>query len=293
MVKLKFQRHSRIQEWVAEELGLFEKLGLEYEIAHSDLPISTDGPVLQSGASPVAGAVQEASAYQDFLLKCAETNIASTSHWAVDTAVSAGHGILWQKAYSVMPAGIYVRPGIKIGGLGDLAGREIVAGRHSGSHFSAVHALQAYIPSDAIKLKFVAGRSQRLEYFLEQDGDVGSMYGQESYVLEQQGFQKVLDTSFMVNFMIVGTPASGDVEKYFEALRQAQRAIDENQNKYKHYLLRDFPKKFRPLLNTQRCGIGERVVFDSYPKDLFIRSRDWALEQNILPRNWGGDAVPD
>ena len=78
-----------------------------------------------------------------------------------------------------------------------------------------------------------------------------------------------------------------------EELRQAQRAIDENQNKYKHYLLRDFPKKFRPLLNTDRCGIGERVVFDSYPRDLFIRSRDWAVEQKILPRNWSGNAVPD
>jgi NitT/TauT family transport system substrate-binding protein len=288
MAKLRFQRHSRIQEWVAEELGLFEKLGLDYEIAHSDV-LSTDAP-----ATPAdAGAMQEASAYQDFLLKCAETNIASTSHWAVDTAVSAGRGTLWQKAYSVMPAGIYVRPGIKIGSLSDLAGMEIVAGRHSGSHFSAVHALQAFMPVGDIKLKFVAGRGQRLEYFLEQGGDVGSMYGQESYVLEQQGFQKVLDTSFMVNFMIVGTPVMGDVEKYFEALRQAQRAIDEDQNKYKHYLVRDFPKKFRPLLNTQRCGIGERVVFDSYPRDLFIRSRDWTVEQKILPRNWSGDAVPD
>jgi NitT/TauT family transport system substrate-binding protein len=293
MAKLKFQRHSRIQEWVAEELGLFEKLGLDYEIAHSDVPISVDSPAPQSGKPPVVGVVQEASAYQDFLLKCAETNIASTSHWAVDTAVSAGHGKLWQKAYSVMPAGIYVRPGIKIESLGDLAGMEIVAGRHSGSHFSAVHALQAFIPANDIKLKFVAGRGQRLEYFLEQGGDVGSMYGQESYVLEQRGFQKVLDTSFMVNFMIVGTPAMGDVEKYFEALRQAQRAIDENQNKYKHYLLRDFPKKFRPLLNTERCGIGERLVFDSYPRDLFIRSRDWAVEWKILPRNWSGNAVPD
>ena len=286
MAKLKFQRHSRIQEWVAEELGLFEKLGLDYEIAHGDV-LTTDA----SSQSVTAG-VQEASAYQDFLLKCAETNIASTSHWVVDTAVSAGRGTLWQKAYSVMPAGIYVRPGIKIGSLSDLAGRDIVVGRHSGSHFSAVHALQAFIHPGDIKLKFVAGRGQRLDYFLEQGGDVGSMYGQESYVLEQQGFQKVLDTSFMVNFMVVGTPASGDVEKYFEALRLAQRAIDENQNKYKHYLVRDFPKKFRSLLNTQQCGIGERVVFDSYPRDLFIRSRDWAVEQKILPRNWGGDAVP-
>lgn len=292
MVKLRFQRHSRIQEWVAEELGLFKKLGLDYEIAHSDV-LSTDAAPSRSGTQPDADSKREASAYQDFLLKSAGTNIASTSHWAVDTAVSAGHGTLWPHAYSVMPAGIYVRPGIKLGGLNDLAKLEIVVGRHSGSHFSAVHALQALIPPNDIKLKFVAGRVQRLEYFLEQGGEAGSMYGQESYVLEQQGFQKVLDTSFMVNFMIVGAPAAGDVEKYFEALRQAQRAIDEDQNRYKHYLLRDFPKKFSPLLNTQRSGIGERLVFDTYTKDLYIRTRNWAVEQKILPKQWSGDAAPD
>ena len=108
------------------------------------------------------------------------------------------------------------------------------------------------------------------------------MYGQESYVLEQKGFIKVLDISFMVNFMIVGSPRQEDVETYFAALRLAQRAIDEDQNKYKHYLLRDFPKKFHPLLDVARCGIGERVVFDTYSDDLFRRSRNWVTEQRIL-----------
>ena len=112
-------------------------------------------------------------------------------------------------------------------------------------------------------------------------------------MLEQRGFQKIMDISFMVNFMIVGTPALEDVEKYFATLRLAQRAIDEDQNRYKHYLLRDFPKAFHPLLDVKRCGVGERLVFDTYPKDLFVRTRNWVMEKEILPREWYGGAEPD
>lgn len=275
MTKLRFQRHSRIQEWVAEELGFFDQLGLDYEIAHGQVPSAPD-------AAASSGPQGEPSAYRDFLLKSTLTNIASTSHWAVDAAISAGHGRLWPHAYSVMPAGIYIRPGAPIDSIKDLAGMEIVAGRHSGSHFSALHALRTFLPASQINLKFVAGRTERLDYLLEQTTAAGSFYGQESYVLEQKGFIKVLDASFMVNFMIVGNPRQKDVETYFEGLRLAQRAIDEDQNKYKHYLLRDFPAKFHGMLDVARCGIGERVVFDTYSDDLFRRTRDWVVEQRIL-----------
>lgn len=278
MTKLRFQRHSRIQEWVAEELGFFKQLGLDYEIAHGQAP---NAPEALAGLG-LQAAEGEPSAYRDFLLKCTLTNIASTSHWAVDAAIRAGHGRLWPHAYSVMPAGIYIRPGARIDSLKELAGMEIVAGRHSGSHFSALHALRAFLPLDQINLKFIAGRTERLDYLLEKNPAAGSFYGQESYVLEQKGFIKVLDASFMVNFMIVGSPREKDVETYFAALRLAQRAIDEDQNKYKHYLLRDFPKKFHNMLDVARCGIGERVVFDTYPEDLFLRTCDWVSEQRIL-----------
>lgn len=277
MTKLRLQRHSRIQEWVAEELGYFKQLGLDYEIAHGQVPTSP------AAATPLGlqEAMDEPSAYRDFLLKSTLTNIASTSHWAVDTAVSAGYGRLWPHAYSVMPAGIYISPRTRIDSLKDLASMEIVAGRHSGSHFSALHALRAFLPASQINLKFIAGRAERLDYLLD-SGAAGSIYGQESYVLEQKGFIQILDTSFMVNFMIVGTPRQVDVEAYFKAVSLAQWAIDEDQNKYKHYLLRDFPEKFRSMLDVARCGIGERVIFDTYSDDLFRRTRDWVIEQRIL-----------
>ena len=49
---------------------------------------------------------------------------------------------------------------------------------------------------------------------------------------------------------------------------------------------------FHPLLDVQRCGIGERVVFDTYSEDLFLRTRNWVVEQGILPPEWSGSAGP-
>lgn len=221
-----FQRHGRIQEWVAEELGLFSQSGLKYELAHHRNAADDVHPRyenLMTGTS-----VEEASAYRDFVLNSALTNVASTSHWAVSAAISSGYGKLWPYAYSVMPAGIYVGPSVRLQNFRELSKMEVVVGRHSGSHFSAIYALQHIFSPDSLKLRFVEGRTNRLRCLLDNPDLAGSIYGLESYILEQNGYRKVLDTSFMVSFMIVGEPDVDDVVKYFDGLRHAQIAIDEN-----------------------------------------------------------------
>lgn len=281
---LRLQRHGRIQEWVAEELDLFKKSGLKYEFVHHSTAARDLHPQyenLMAGES-----VEEASAYREFVLNSAITNVASTSHWAVSAAISSGYGKLWPHTYSVMPAGIYVGPSARFRKLRELAEMEIVVGKHSGSHFSAIYALRNIFPLGSLKLKFVEGRTTRLRYMLENPALAGSMYGLEGYILEQHGYRKVLDTSFMVSFMIVGDPDGDDVVKYFDGLRQAQLAIDEDPNRYKHFLVREFPEEIRRLVDFNPCGIGERLVFGSYTKDLLIRARDWVATQQILPRGW-------
>jgi NitT/TauT family transport system substrate-binding protein len=288
---LRFQRHGRIQEWVAEELGFFREAGLNYEIAWH----RSHG---NAAAHPAAVPIPEhptgqPSAYREFLQGSAITNIASTSHWAVAAAVSAGHGQLWPHAYGIMPAGLYVRPGVTIRQPQDLAELDIVVGRHSGSHFSAIHALHELIPPERIKLKFVAGRTGRLKALLENEAPAGNIYGLEAYILEQHGFQKILDTSFMVSYMIVGAPDSTDVVRYFDALRRAQIAVDENPKRYRHYLLKEFPDEVCRLVHIDRCGIGERVEFGAYSKSMSLRARDWVISQGILSHDSGGPHEPN
>jgi NitT/TauT family transport system substrate-binding protein len=288
---LRFQRHGRIQEWVAEELGFFREVGLNYEIAGHR---SHGSAAAHPAALPIPeDPTGQPSAYREFLQASAITNVASTSHWAVAAAVSAGYGQLWPRAYGIMPAGLYVQPGVTIRQPQDLAELDIVVGRHSGSHCSAIHALHELIPPERIKLKFVAGRTGRLKALLGNEAPAGSMYGLEAYILEQHGFQKVIDTSFMVTYMIVGAPNSSDVARYFDAMQRAQAAIDENPKRYRHYLLSEFPDEVRRLVDIDRCGIGERVEFGAYSKSMFLRARDWVISQSILPHDWVGRHEPD
>jgi hypothetical protein len=46
------------------------------------------------------------------------------------------------------------------------------------------------------------------------------------YFLEQLGFRKIIDSTFMMASMVTGEADAEDVRKYFRALRLAQRDID-------------------------------------------------------------------
>jgi NitT/TauT family transport system substrate-binding protein len=281
---LKIQRHGRIQEWVAEEVGAFATVGLDYEIPESKVNVADLPPIyhkLIDRDSP-----EYDSAYREFVVKSTPYNIASTSHWAVSTAIRAGYGERMPYAYSIMPAGIYVHPTSKIQDVSGLRGSQIMVGRHSGSHFSALHALEHFIPQNEIHLKFVAGRSKRLRTILDDTSLAGSIYGLEAYILEQQGFRKILDTTFMVSFMLIGQPPKDDVKKYVAALQIAQNAIDENPNKYKHYLVQDFPEDIRNPVNINACGCGEHIAFNTYSEDVLFRAQDWVARRGVFPERW-------
>ncbi len=64
----------------------------------------------------------------------------------------SGHGKLWADVYSVAPAGIFVPADSPVKRPEDLAGVPISVGRQSGSHYSTIQALEAFMPRDQIKL---------------------------------------------------------------------------------------------------------------------------------------------
>lgn len=284
MQNLVIHPHNRIQEWVAREMSYFAEEGLQCEFTDS-----SNRPGGLGTATPPRPTESEAGAsgYEAFVRNCRKCNIISTSHWAVDIAASAGHGRVWGQAYSVMPAGVYVHPRSAIREPEALAGVEIVVGKYSGRQFSAMHRLESVIAPSEIKLKFVDG-SSRIRLLLEGEAQAGSLIGPEAYVFEQQGFQKVLDTSFIVNFLIAGNPPKDDVEKYFNALRRAQKDIDAAPDRYKHYLLEEFPDQLRPLLDVRKCGIGERLVFEPYSRAMFEQAIRWGAAQSVVPNEWFG-----
>src|SRR5690606_9726759 len=132
--------------------------------------------------------------------------------WTVNVAASAGHGRLFADAYSVSPCAIFVAPESEIGHPSDLANVPISVGYQSGSHYSTIQALEAYLPREAIDLSFADGMLfSRLELLIDRKIQAASLFSGPYYFLEQLGFRKIIDTTFMMASMVTGEPDPKDV----------------------------------------------------------------------------------
>jgi hypothetical protein len=265
--------HFRLQEWVAEEKGYFRDEGLDYEFRET-MPSS-------SGSGHQLG--NKVGAFQT-IEKGRDCNISGACHWTVNVAASQGHGKLYADAYSVSPAGVFVPPESPIKEPKDLAGVPISVGYQSGSHYATIQALEGYMPLADIKLSFADGLLfSRMEQLFDRKVPAVSVFSGPYYFLEQLGFRKVIDSTFMMAMSISGNPDMEDVRKYYRALRRAQRDIDLRPELYTHYYKREFPARFHDMMDTRRWGPGERIVFEPYTKEVFEESQRWIAARGIFP----------
>jgi hypothetical protein len=165
----------------------------------------------------------------------------------------------------------------------------ISVGHQSGSHYSTIQALEQYMPIADIKLSFADGLLfRRLELAVDRKIPAVSLFSGPYYFLEQLGFRKVIDTTFMMASMITGNPDPEDIGKFYRALRRAQRDIDLRPEVYTHYYKNEFPARFLDQMDTRRWGPGERIVFEPYTKEVFEESFRWIAERGIFPEGGMG-----
>jgi hypothetical protein len=270
--KFIIEPHFRLHEWVAEEKGYFAAAGLDYEFR-------------EAMNSKISGGHQlgnKVGAYQTFE-KGRDSDVSCACHWTVNVAASSGHGKLFADAYSVSPCAIFVAPDSKVKSPKDLAGVPISVGYQSGSHYSTIQALERYMPQSDINLSFADGLLfSRLEMLVDGKVPAAALFSGPYYFLEQLGFRKIIDSTFMMASMVTGDPDMEDVKKYFAALRRAQRDIDLRPELYTHYYKREFPARFHDLMDTRRWGPGERIVFEPYSKETFDISFRWIAAHGLF-----------
>jgi hypothetical protein len=123
------------------------------------------------------------------------------------------------------------------------------------------------------------------------DGEISacSSFSGPYYFLEQLGFKKIVDTTFMIAGMITGDPDPDDIKKYYNALKKAQYDIDLRPELYTHYYKEEFPERSHEMMDLRYFGPGERIVFDQYLKGMFDDSRNWVSERDIFPEGDIGD----
>jgi hypothetical protein len=217
-------------------------------------------------------------------------DVSSACHWAVNMASSAEHGVMWGHAYSVTPAGVYVSRDSHIKGPEDLKHVEVGVGYHSGSHFSALQALEPFVSPAEAKLRFIGSPADRLNLLVDGQVESANIFGIQREIAEQLGFRKVLDTTFMIGFLISGDASTEDCQRYFDALQLAQRDIDLEPEKYKHYFEPDVPERYKPLVDVRAFGLAERLVFEPYTREIYEKTHRWMLDLQLFPEDQAGSA---
>jgi hypothetical protein len=266
--------HGRLQEWVAEEHGYFAAEGLtDYVLRKNDLGFDRFAP-------PPGERGLEYGAYESYE-KGREATVSCACHWTVNMAASADHGMLWGDAYSVCPGGIMVPPESAVRKPEDLAGVEVHVGYHSGSHYTTIQALEAVLQPEQIALHFGGGPDERLANLIDRKAEAACVFGLQLYVLEQLGFRKIVDATFMMAGMVAKDADLDDVRRYYRALRRAQSDIDVMHQRYTHYYLNELPERFHAMVDVRAFGPGERIVFEPYTRSIYDATHAW-VEQRAL-----------
>ncbi|HEU0074801.1 MAG TPA: hypothetical protein VFS30_12440 [Dehalococcoidia bacterium] len=294
MSKFRIMPHNRLQEWVAEEKGYYGAEGLEYEFVR---PARVGRQALGAVDSTVQSADGAPAPVMTGAFESMESGraceVSSACHWAVNMASSAEHGIMWGHAYSMTPAGIYVAPESDIRRPEQLRDVEVGVGYHSGSHFSALQALEPFVPPSEAKLRFIGSPADRLDLLIDRQTQAANIFGIQREIAEQLGFRKVLDTTFMIGFLISGDASVDDCQKYFNALQRAQVDIDLEPERYKHYFEQDVPERYKELVDVRAFGLAERLVFEDYTREMYERTHRWMLDLQIFPQDQAGTAEFD
>jgi NitT/TauT family transport system substrate-binding protein len=294
MSKFRIMPHGRLQEWVAEEKGYYQAEGLEYEFTRparvGRQALEAAGATVQSAESTPAPVMTGAFESMESGRAC---EVSSACHWAVNMASSAEHGIMWGHAYSVTPAGIYVAPESDIRRPEQLLDVEVGVGYHSGSHFSALQALEPFVAPSEAKLRFIGSPADRLNLLIDRQAPAANIFGIQREIAEQLGFRKVLDTTFMIGFLISGDADVDDCQKYFNALQRAQVDIDLEPERYKHYFEQDIPDRYKDVVDVRAFGLAERIVFEDYTREMYERTHRWMLDLQLFPGDQSGNAEFD
>jgi NitT/TauT family transport system substrate-binding protein len=285
MTKLIIQPHGRLNDWVAEEKGYFAAEGLTYELNVEGSRKNTPRLAAVDSATPLEdnrfGAFER---YAEGHGRKGEGagDVSCACHWTVNQAAKLEEGVMWGKAYSVCEAAIVVPIDSRISEPGDLARTDIAVGYHSGSHYSALQALEVFLSPEAIALKFVGSSWSRVDAALARKVPAVNVWGPQLYLLEQHGFRRIVSTTFMMAFMFHRDVDSASVERYMQALIRAQADIDVEPEKYKHYFINEIPERFRDKVDVRRFGIGERVVPQPYTQAMFEKTQAWMHARKLF-----------
>ena len=285
MPKFIIQPHGRLNDWVADEKGYFRDEGLDYELNVNDGRAKSPAVAVPDAAVAVPDIMTGAfESYADGHGRkgASAGDISCACHWTVNQSAKLEDGIMYGKSYSICEAAIVVSGDSKVMTPTDLKNVDVAVGYHSGSHYSALQALEVFLKPSEISLKFVGTSWSRVDAALAKKVPAVNVWGPQLYLLEQKGFRRIVSTTFMMAFMFPQDVEPKEVDKYMRALIRAQSDIDSEPEKYKQYFMVEIPERFQSDVDVRLFGNGERVVPQNYTQEMFERTQAWMHDRNLF-----------
>ncbi|MPZ48094.1 MAG: hypothetical protein GEU75_02070 [Dehalococcoidia bacterium] len=305
MAKFRIMAGTGLAEDIAEENGYFRDEGLDYEYvrnrrdggqrsssmpdlrsdptSYPEMPGLVAGLEERSQTQIRSGAFESLEAGRD-----ATCDVSHACHWAVNMASSADRTYMWGHAYMLEFAGLYVPPESPIKTPDDLRGVEIGVGYHSGSHFSTLQFLSPWIAPQDVKTTFIGSTMDRVNKLYNREVPCANLHDIGRDILEQLGFRKIVDVSYMQGFSLSKNIEIEDAWKYFRALQRAQLELDAHGQKYKHYLDDMIPQQYKGLVDYRSFSNGKRIVFEEYTKEVYESIHQWLVDIEIFPEIQAG-----
>jgi NitT/TauT family transport system substrate-binding protein len=272
--KFVIQPHARLHEWVADERGYFAEESLDHEFQTGGFSAQSKFGVRKADDVPLD---VRSGAFED-MQQGRACDVSSACHWAVNAVATQDAGKMWGHAYSMSPAGIFVAPDSGYRRPEDLAKVPVAVSYHSGSHYATIQGLEPFLGKNEISLSFAGLPNDRVRLLISGEVEAASVFGAQYYLLEQLGFRKLTDITFMMGSLV---PSDVD-QRYFRGLKKAQRDIDLRQESCKKFWLRELPEDLAQLADVRRFGPGERIVFEPYTKEMYEATQAWMKDWGLL-----------
>jgi hypothetical protein len=73
-------------------------------------------------------------------------------------------------------------------------------------------------------------------------------------------------------------------------LQRAQRDIDVEPERFRHYYLNEMPDKYKPMVDVRAFSSGERIVFEPYTQQVYEKTHRWMEEHHFFAASQAGAA---
>ena len=274
----------RLHEWIALEEGYYAAEGLEPEL----LP-----DVMHRVSSHSQSLYFQRPQDMPFTESLEVAN--SACEWGSVCNAGAGMGKFVPDLYGVARFAIFTRGGSPYTRLADLRDMPVGVGLMAGSHFTTLRALEGALTKEHIRIENVGGPGRRLLALREGAVAAATLLDPEIPIAEQEGFRPLASGEFRTLFWVSAGIPSDVLGAYFAVLRLADRALRARPGKYLHLWARNVPPELAGDHNWTRFGLGELLVFEPYPRDVYeetvIFARRWGLDRQMREDRFDALAV--